>query len=131
MNMQQKQRRDYLIASRTFPTRPVDFRITSWVASSTWWLSTASPRACWSSLRSARAPRSLNGWCTVVRGGVKYAAWPVQRGFHTLRLETGRNLAPALGLYRGAGYHPIPLYGEYVGNPISVCFEKSLLYVEV
>jgi len=55
----------------------------------------------------------------------------MQRGFHALRLETGRNLAPALGLYQGAGYRPIPLYGEYVGNPISVCFEKSLLSVEV
>jgi GNAT superfamily N-acetyltransferase len=55
----------------------------------------------------------------------------MQRGYHTLRLETGRYLAPALGLYQSAGYHPIPLYGEYVGNPQSVCFEKVLLPVEV
>jgi putative acetyltransferase len=55
----------------------------------------------------------------------------MQRGLHTLRLETGRYLAPALGLYQGAGYRPIPLFGEYVGNSTSVCFEKSLLTVTV
>jgi putative acetyltransferase len=55
----------------------------------------------------------------------------MQRGYHTLRLETGRYLAPALRLYQGAGYHPIPLFGEYVGNPRSVCLEKSLTAVEV
>jgi len=50
----------------------------------------------------------------------------VQRGYRALRLETGKYLAPALGLYRGAGYLPIPLFGEYVDNPRSVCLEKSL-----
>jgi GNAT superfamily N-acetyltransferase len=55
----------------------------------------------------------------------------VQRGYHTLRLETGRFFAPALRLYQAAGYRPIPLFGEYVGNPRSVCFEKSLAAVEV
>jgi putative acetyltransferase len=55
----------------------------------------------------------------------------MQRGLHTLRLEIGRYLAPALGLYRGAGYQPIPLFGDYVGSRTSLCFEKSLLTVEV
>jgi len=55
----------------------------------------------------------------------------VRRGYRTLRLETGNYLAPALGLYRSAGYRPIPLFGAYVGNPISVCFEKQLSPVEV
>jgi GNAT superfamily N-acetyltransferase len=55
----------------------------------------------------------------------------LQRGIHTLRLETGQYLAPALGLYQGAGYQPIPLFGEYVGSATSVCFEKCLLPVEV
>jgi GNAT superfamily N-acetyltransferase len=54
----------------------------------------------------------------------------VQRGYHTLRLETGDFLAPALGLYRGAGYRPIPLFGRYAGNTRSVCFEKSLIGAE-
>jgi putative acetyltransferase len=43
-----------------------------------------------------------------------------------LRLETGTYLPAALALYRSAGYLPIPVYGEYVGNPFSVCFEKRL-----
>jgi putative acetyltransferase len=55
----------------------------------------------------------------------------LQLGFHTLRLETGQNLAPALGLYQGADYQPIPLYGEDIGSSTSLCFEKSLLTVEV
>jgi putative acetyltransferase len=55
----------------------------------------------------------------------------LERGFHTLRLETGRGLAPALRLYRGAGYRPIPRYGDYVGNPLSMCFEKILIPAEV
>jgi putative acetyltransferase len=43
-----------------------------------------------------------------------------------LRLETGTYLSAALHLYRSVGYQPIPAYGEYVGNPFSVCFEKRL-----
>jgi putative acetyltransferase len=43
-----------------------------------------------------------------------------------LRLETGTYLPAVLALYRGAGYRRIPAYGEYAGNPFSVCFEKRL-----
>jgi GNAT superfamily N-acetyltransferase len=43
-----------------------------------------------------------------------------------VRLETGTYLPAALALYRAAGYLPIPVFGEYVGNPFSVCFEKRL-----
>ena len=43
-----------------------------------------------------------------------------------IRLETGTYLPAAIALYRSAGYLPIPTYGEYVGNPFSVCFEKHL-----
>jgi GNAT superfamily N-acetyltransferase len=43
-----------------------------------------------------------------------------------LRLETGTYLPAAIALYRSAGYAPIPVFGEYVGNPYSVCFAKSL-----
>jgi GNAT superfamily N-acetyltransferase len=49
-----------------------------------------------------------------------------QRGFHTLRLETGRVYDAALGLYTSSGYSEIPLYGQYVGHPLSICFEKRL-----
>jgi GNAT superfamily N-acetyltransferase len=48
------------------------------------------------------------------------------QGIHTLRLETGRYLDPALGLYTSSGYGEIPLYGQYVGHPTSICFEKRL-----
>lgn len=45
---------------------------------------------------------------------------------HTLRLETGRFLPAALGLYTSSGYTEIPLYGHYVGHSTSICFEKVL-----
>jgi putative acetyltransferase len=48
-------------------------------------------------------------------------------GCPVLRLETGTYLPAAMALYRSAGYDRIPAYGEYVGNPFSVCFEKSLV----
>jgi ribosomal protein S18 acetylase RimI-like enzyme len=47
-------------------------------------------------------------------------------GYHTLRLETGSYNAAAVGLYKAAGYRQIPVYGEYAGDPLSVCFEKRI-----
>ncbi len=47
-------------------------------------------------------------------------------GYTELRLETGTYLPAAVALYTSAGYEPIPVYGEYVGNPYSVCFAKRL-----
>jgi GNAT superfamily N-acetyltransferase len=47
-------------------------------------------------------------------------------GYRALRLETGRRQPEAIHLYRSAGYREIPLYGEYVGNVRSLCFEKLL-----
>lgn len=76
-----------------------------------------------------RPPYRRQGLSRLILAALEELA--MQRGYHTLRLETGGFLAPAVGLYRGAGYLPIPLFGEYVGNPRSVCFEKSLLPVEV
>lgn len=49
-----------------------------------------------------------------------------RHGHHTLCLETGTYLPAAIGLYTSCGYQPIPVYGEYVGNPYSVCFAKRL-----
>lgn len=51
----------------------------------------------------------------------------VELGYESIRLETGRLMSRAISLYQGVGFHSIPSYGEYVGNPQSVCFEKSLL----
>jgi GNAT superfamily N-acetyltransferase len=47
-------------------------------------------------------------------------------GCPVVRLETGTYLPAAIALYRSVGYAPIPVYGEYAGNPFSVCFEKRL-----
>ena len=46
--------------------------------------------------------------------------------FGTLRLETGPRQAEAIRLYESAGFVAIPPYGEYVGDPFSVCYEKRL-----
>ncbi|GAB3069572.1 GNAT family N-acetyltransferase [Micromonospora schwarzwaldensis] len=49
-----------------------------------------------------------------------------RQGHRTVCLETGTYLPAAIGLYRSSGYQPIPVYGEYVDNPYSVCFAKQL-----
>lgn len=49
-----------------------------------------------------------------------------QQGHSVVCLETGSYLPAAIGLYTSCGYEPIPVYGEYVGNPYSVCFAKRL-----
>ncbi len=46
--------------------------------------------------------------------------------FNTLRLETGERQPEAIALYRQSGYRRIPPYGDYVDDPLSVCFEKRL-----
>jgi GNAT superfamily N-acetyltransferase len=48
-------------------------------------------------------------------------------GVRRLVLETGVRQAAALALYRGTGFHPIPLFGEYRLSPgTSVCLGKDL-----
>ena len=47
-------------------------------------------------------------------------------GRPVLRLETGTYLTAAIALYESSGYRRIPVYGEYAGNPFSVCYEKRL-----
>jgi len=49
-------------------------------------------------------------------------------GYAGIVLETGDYLEPALGLYRSAGYEPIPCYGAYAGRASSICLEKPLGY---
>ena len=50
----------------------------------------------------------------------------LKSGYQTLRLETGTEQPEAVGLYRSSGYCTIPCFGEYIGNPFSLCFEKRL-----
>jgi GNAT superfamily N-acetyltransferase len=47
-------------------------------------------------------------------------------GAACLRLETGIRQPEAIALYLSAGFTDIPLYGEFVGDPLSRCFEKKL-----
>jgi GNAT superfamily N-acetyltransferase len=52
-----------------------------------------------------------------------------ERGWTTLRLETGPLQPEAVGLYTSAGYRPIVAFGGYVGDPdaeASLFFERSL-----
>jgi GNAT superfamily N-acetyltransferase len=48
-------------------------------------------------------------------------------GARRLVLETGIRQAAAIALYRGCGFEPVPLYGEYCLSPdTSLCFGKEL-----
>jgi hypothetical protein len=60
---------------------------------------------------------------------VKVVAAARDRGWTTLRLETGARQPEAVGLYSGAGYRPIGAFGAYVGAPDaedSLFFERML-----
>jgi GNAT superfamily N-acetyltransferase len=51
------------------------------------------------------------------------------RGWTTLRLETGPLQPEAIALYLGAGYRPIGAFGAYVGDldaDESLFFERTL-----
>jgi GNAT superfamily N-acetyltransferase len=48
------------------------------------------------------------------------------RGWTTLRLETGPAQPDAIRFYEREGYRPIPLYGAYLGSDHSVCYERVL-----
>jgi len=49
-----------------------------------------------------------------------------ERGWATLRLETGPAQPEAMRFYERAGYRQIPLFGAYVGSDLSVCYERVL-----
>jgi putative acetyltransferase len=59
-----------------------------------------------------------------VLAALEELAW--SDGRTVLRLETGDFMPEAVKLYTSSGYLPIPTYGEYAGNPNSVCFEKRI-----
>jgi GNAT superfamily N-acetyltransferase len=49
-----------------------------------------------------------------------------ERGMHTLRLETGIHQPEGNAFYEKQGYRLIPCFGEYLRDPMSVCYEKAL-----
>nr|WP_042189893.1 GNAT family N-acetyltransferase [Kibdelosporangium sp. MJ126-NF4]CEL18958.1 Histone acetyltransferase HPA2 and related acetyltransferases [Kibdelosporangium sp. MJ126-NF4]CTQ95239.1 Histone acetyltransferase HPA2 and related acetyltransferases [Kibdelosporangium sp. MJ126-NF4] len=50
----------------------------------------------------------------------------IERRWYTLRLETGTEQPDAIRFYQRSGYRQIPLYGNYIGSAISLCFERDL-----
>ncbi len=48
-----------------------------------------------------------------------------ERGHSYLQLETGVGQPEAIRLYERAGFHRIAAFGDYLGNPLSVCFGKQ------
>lgn len=47
-------------------------------------------------------------------------------GYSLMRLETGNRQLSAMALYERLGFKRIPAFGDYVDDPLSVCFEKSV-----
>lgn len=47
-------------------------------------------------------------------------------GYSHVRLETGNLQTEAIKMYQASGYWQINCYGQYVDNPLSLCFEKRL-----
>jgi GNAT superfamily N-acetyltransferase len=65
------------------------------------------------------------GLSRVVLAGLEAAAR--DRGWTTLRLETGPRQPEAVALYEGAGYRPIPAFGAYADDgDDSLFFERVL-----
>ena len=52
--------------------------------------------------------------------------WVVEKGYHSIVLETGIHQHEAIGLYEKQGYHQIGNYGNYEGLDNSACFSKKL-----
>jgi putative acetyltransferase len=46
--------------------------------------------------------------------------------YKILRLETGFRQPEAIALYEKSGFKRIPAFGPYIGNPVSICFEKRI-----
>ncbi len=50
-----------------------------------------------------------------------------ERGTRLLLLETGNRQPRAMRFYEALGYTHIPPFGEHIGKPWSVCYEKRIL----
>ena len=73
------------------------------------------------------SPGRGRGVGKLVLAGLERAAR--ERGWTTLRLETGPRQPEAVGLYLSAGYRPITAFGDYVGAADaqdSIFFERTL-----
>ncbi|KAF3928918.1 hypothetical protein AA313_de0203728 [Arthrobotrys entomopaga] len=52
-----------------------------------------------------------------------------ERGWGTVKLETGGDMESARKFYERHGYKEVPLFGHYIGAVNSVCYEKILLFL--
>jgi putative acetyltransferase len=50
----------------------------------------------------------------------------LEHGVTVLRLETGVHQLEAIRLYERVGFRPIPPFGDYRPDPLSLCFEKRV-----
>lgn len=64
------------------------------------------------------------GLATALLRALEAAA--VERGWTTIRLETGTFQPDAQRFYEREGYRQIPLFGVYIGSSVSLCYERSL-----
>lgn len=46
--------------------------------------------------------------------------------YHRLVLETGHKQLPAMRLYEACGFENIPAFGEYLNDPTSVCYGRTI-----
>jgi putative acetyltransferase len=46
--------------------------------------------------------------------------------YRTIRLQTGLEQPEAISLYEFSGYHRTAAYGYHIGDPLSLCFEKTI-----
>lgn len=52
--------------------------------------------------------------------------WAVESGYKNSLLETGIKQYEALSFYSNFGYSQIDNFGQYIGNPNSICMSKTL-----
>lgn len=50
----------------------------------------------------------------------------VSLGYSFMRLETGNRQMSAVALYESVGFRHIAAFGEYINDPLSLCFEKYI-----
>ncbi|WIV97904.1 GNAT family N-acetyltransferase [Kinneretia aquatilis] len=50
----------------------------------------------------------------------------VRMSYHRLVLETGHKQLPAMRLYEACGFENIPAFGEYLNDPTSVCYGRTI-----
>ncbi len=55
------------------------------------------------------------------------ADYSQQQGVNILRLETGIHQHTAIKLYESFGFQRIPPFGDYIDDPLSVCYEKHIV----